>query len=70
MGFNRRIVNNKKTISHLLDGTLSNLYDCESLIIEDNFSSFVRHLFLDKKSESEILKILNIKKEEIKNEVY
>jgi hypothetical protein len=70
MGFNRRIINDKKTISHLLDGSLSELYNCDNIIIDDNFSSFVRHLFLDKKSESEILKILNIKKEETKNEMY
>lgn len=69
MGFSRRIINNRITIEHLLDGTLSRLYHSDSIIIQDNFSSFVRSLFLDNKSENDIIRILNIKKEEIKNEM-
>jgi replicative superfamily II helicase len=70
MGFHRTIVNKEKTINHLLEGTLQNLYNSESMIFMDEFSSFVRDLYLQKLSEKDIINILNQKQEENQNEMY
>lgn len=68
MGFHRTIVNKTKTFEHLLDGTLETLYSAESIIFMDDFSSFVRDLYLQKKTEQEIISIINQTTEEKTNE--
>ena len=69
MGFHRTIINKTKTFEHLMDGTLSSLYSAESIIYTDEFSSFVRDLYLQNKTEKEILSIINQTTEEQTNEV-
>jgi len=68
MGFHRTIISKERTMRHLMSETLSNLYNSESMIFTDDFSSFVRDLFLQNKSEQEIINILKSTKEENKNE--
>jgi hypothetical protein len=69
MGFHRTIINKTKTFEHLMDGTLDSLYGAESIIFTDEFSSFVRDLYLQNKTEKEILSIINQTTEEQTNEV-
>lgn len=52
-----------------MDGTLDSLYGAESIIFTDEFSSFVRDLYLQNKTEKEILSIINQTTEEQTNEV-
>ena len=68
MGFHRTIINKSKTFEHLLNGTLDSLYSAESTIYTDEFSSFVRDLYLQKKTEKEIISIINQTTEEKTNE--
>ncbi len=70
MGFSRRIIDRKKTIEYLLDNNLKSLYSSDSLIFDDEFSSFVNHLYRNNKSESDIINFLNKNMEETNNEVY
>jgi hypothetical protein len=65
MGFHRRIINKEKTFEHLMNETLESYYDGESLFFMDEFSSFVRDLYLQNKTEKEILSILKQNKEEL-----
>jgi hypothetical protein len=68
MGFHRRIINKEATFHNLMVGTLKSFYDSESLIFMDEFSSFVRDLYLQNKTEQEILSIINQKTEDQTNE--
>jgi len=67
VGFHRTIVNKEKTFEHLMNETLNHLYSAESIIYTDEFSSFVRDLYLQKKTEKEILLIINQTKEQDEN---
>lgn len=48
-----------------MNETLESYYDGESLFFMDEFSSFVRDLYLQNKTEKEILSILKQNKEEL-----
>jgi hypothetical protein len=65
MGFHKRIINKEMSFSYLLSENLKSLYDAESIIITDEFSSFVRDLFLQNKTEKEILELLNYNQNEM-----
>lgn len=71
MGFHKKIINKKLTFDYLIENDLKSLYDADSIIITDDFSSFVRDLYVQNKTEKEILEILNYKqeKEETSNEM-
>lgn len=70
MGFSRRIINSRKTIEYLFDNDLKSLYSSDSIIFDDEFSSFVNHLYSMNKSETEIINLLKKNMEEKNNEVY
>jgi|Laugresu1bdmlbdd_1035124.scaffolds.fasta_scaffold00850_7 hypothetical protein len=65
MGFHKRIINKEMSFSYLLKEDLKSLYDAESIIITDDFSSFIRDLYLQKKTEKEILELLNYNQNEV-----
>jgi hypothetical protein len=65
MGFHKRIINKEMSFSYLLKEDLKSLYDAESIIITDDFSSFIRDLYLQKKTEKEILELLNYNQNEM-----
>jgi hypothetical protein len=65
MGFHRKMINKKMTFDYLIDSDLKTLYNSESMIFMDEFSSFVRDLYLQNKSENEILELLNYNQNEV-----
>lgn len=65
MGFHKKIINKKLTFDYLIDNDLKSLYDADSIIITDDFSSFVRDLYVQNKTEKEILEILNYNQNEV-----
>lgn len=65
MGFHRRIINKQVTFNYLIENDLKSLYDGESIILTDEFSSFIRDLYLQNKTEKEILEILNYNNNEM-----
>ena len=65
MGFHRKMINKKMTFDYLIDSDLKTLYNSESMIFMDEFSSFVRDLYLQNKSEKEILELLNYNQNEV-----
>ena len=65
MGFHRKMINKKMTFDYLIDSDLKTLYNSESMIFMDEFSSFVRDLYLQNKCENEILELLNYNQNEV-----
>ena len=65
MGFHKKMINKKLTFSYLIENDLKTLYESESLIFMDEFSSFVRDLYVQNKTEKEILEILNYNENEM-----
>ena len=56
MGFNKRFISENLTVKHLEENTLSKLYDkVDSFIFLDKISSFVREMYLQGLSNSEII---------------
>ena len=65
MGFHKKIINKQLSFSYLIENDLKSLYDADSIILTDEFSSFIRDLYLQNKTEKEILEILNYKENEV-----
>ena len=62
MGLNKQYINFKSTLNYLLLGSLKSYYRVGyGLMFEDIESSMVHDLYLDGKSDKEILKIINDK---------
>lgn len=70
MGFTKRFINFDLTIQSLNDNTLRDLYDCNALILNDDDSSKIYQLYLEGKTEQEILKIYSRKIKNYNNEKY
>ena len=59
MGFHKRFVNEKIVIDYLKNNNINSLFiNTDAIIFEDNISSQVFDLFLDKKTDTEILNII------------
>ena len=65
MGFYKRIINKQLTFEYLITNDLKSLYEADSIVITDEFSSFIRDLYLQNKTEKEILEILNYNQNEM-----
>jgi hypothetical protein len=65
MGFHKKMINKKMTFDYLIESDLKSLYNSDSLIFMDEFSSFVRDLFLQNRTEKEILELLNYNENEM-----
>jgi hypothetical protein len=71
MGFNKRYVNSEYCIKALKDNNLKGYYGkSDMLIFEDSLSSRIHELFLQGKSEQEILSIIKTNMEEQTYEVH
>lgn len=71
MGFNKRYVNSKSSLSALKSNSLKSYYgksDC--LFFEDEISSEIYKLYKEGKTDEEILSIINLKLEDKTYEVY
>ena len=68
MGFNKRWVNQENCFNALKEGTLNDYFGkSDVLFFRDETSSFVHDLYLEGKSEEEILSIINQKNMEETN---
>jgi hypothetical protein len=72
MGFNKRWVDPKRCINALKEGKLKEFYGkSDMLVFEDDTSSLIYDLYVQGKTDEEILIIINKKNTEEKtNEVY
>jgi len=71
MGFNKRYINSENSIKALKDNNLKGYYGkSDMLLFEDSLSSQIHELFLDGKSEKEILINIKPNMEEKTYEVY
>ena len=61
MGFNKRYVNHQNTLVALKSNKLKEYYGkSDTLIFEDNESERIYSLFVEGKTEDEILKLINL----------
>jgi hypothetical protein len=71
MGFNKRYINSENCIQALNDNNLKGYYGKSDMLIFDNsLSSLIHELFLQGKSDKEILIIIKPNMEEKTYEVY
>ena len=71
MGFNKRFVDLERSIKALKENNLRGYYGkSDMLYFEDDLSSKIHDLYLQGKTDSEILLIINQNMEEKTNEVY
>jgi hypothetical protein len=71
MGFNKRFVDLEQSIKALKENNLRGYYGkSDMLYFEDDLSSKIHDLYLQGKTDSEILSIINQNMEEKTNEVY
>jgi hypothetical protein len=71
MGFNKRYINSENCIQALNDNNLKGYYGkSDMLIFDDSLSSLIHELFLQGKSDKEILIIIKPNMEEKTYEVY
>jgi hypothetical protein len=69
MGFNKKIVNYDVLLNYLKEGRLKEYYgNNDMLIFEDTSSARIHNLYLEGKSDTEILSIINQKNKN--HEVY
>lgn len=71
MGFNKRFVDLERCLNALKEGKLREYYGkADMLYFEDDTSSYIHDLYVQGKTDEEILSIINKNMEEKTNEVY
>ena len=71
MGFNKRFVDLERCLNALKEGKLKEYYGkADMLYFDDNLSSYIHDLYVQGKTDQEILLIINQNTEEQTNEVY
>lgn len=71
MGFNKRFVDLDRCLNALKEGKLKEYYGkADMLYFEDDISSYIHDLYVQGKTDQEILSIINKNMEEKTNEVY
>lgn len=71
MGFNKRFVDLNRCLNALKEGKLKEYYGkADMLYFEDDMSSYIHDLYVQGKTDQEILLIINQNTEEKTNEVY